>query len=248
MKPKKAYILKTPHEKSIKYADDVAKSCEAVGLDWEYLDWFQGQPEKAWAATGVKKPVKVSGSAAAQCCFSGHIAMWKKIADSGEAGIVLEHDGMMLYPVDLDIPDDVIVVLGYKLANPKNYNHKAAGPPTEIVETTEKGHEGSHAYAITPQTAKKLIEEVIRDGAPGAIDNRYFLKSRKTKIPIKIMSPTPAIGWVRDSTIQGKSSTRNYGFIGSFKKYYDEAKKPEPQYWQDVVGTESNVAGNGSVS
>lgn len=219
MKPTKAYILKTTHEKSVQYAQDVANSCDAIGLNWEYLHWYQQQPEEGWQNTGVPKPKKISGGPGAQCCFSGHIAIWKKILDSGETSIVLEHDGMMLHKIDLDIPDNTIVVLGYKLEKIGSYDHKAAGAPKEIIDVLGGGHEGSHAYAITPQTAETLLNEIQKEGAMGAIDNRYFLKSRKTSVAIKIMSPTPAIGWIRDSTIQARSSTRNYEFIPSFKNH-----------------------------
>jgi len=222
MKPKRAYILKTPDERSVQYAKDVADSCDRVGLKWEYVNWYQGKADEAWKNTGIPKPHKISGSPAAQCCFSGHIAIWKKILDSGEAGIALEHDGMMLHPINIDIPDNMIVVLGYKLENPNRYDYKRAGPPAEIIDVLGGGHEGSHAYAITPNTAKILLDEISKNGCPGAIDNRYFLKSRKTQVPIKIMTPTPAIGWIRESTIQAKnkSSTKNYEFIRSFKKYF----------------------------
>lgn len=228
MIPTKAYILKTTDPRSVAYAKDVADSCDKVGLKWEYLDWFQGKPDEAWKNTGIPKP-KVSGNPAAQCCFSGHIAIWKKILDSGEAGIILEHDGIMLHPVNIDIPDNTIVVLGYKLANPNEYDHEAAGAPTQIVDVNGEGHEGSHAYAITPNTAAALLEEIKTKGATGAIDNKYFLKSRKTDIKIKIMSPTPAIGWIRESTIQKKSSTKNYQFIDSFQKHYIQGAAPKVQ-------------------
>lgn len=252
MKAHKAYILKTDHVKSTEYAADVARSCDDVGLQYEYVNWYQGQPEEAWANTGVPKPPKVSGSPAAQCCFSGHLAMWKKILDSGEAGIVLEHDGMMLHYPDIDILDDFIVLMGYKLRDPNQYNHKLAGPPVEIVDVKGMGHEGSHAYALTPHTADRLIKEVLEQGASGAIDNRYFLKSRKSKIGLKIMSPTPAIGWIRDSTIQarGHSADRNYEFIESFQKHFnggDNPKQPNRNKAPDQNLT-AVVMGSGSLS
>lgn len=218
MKANRAYILKTPDHRSVQYAKDVADSCDKIGLKWEYLDWYQGKPNEAWQNTGVPIPKNISGSPAAQCCFSGHIAIWKKIVDSNETGIILEHDGMMLHKIDIDIPDDQIVVLGYKLENPEKYDHTTAGPPTQIIDVNGGGHEGSHAYVITPSTAQKLLDEISSNGAKRAIDNEYFLKSRKTKIPIKIMSPTPAIGWIRESTIQKKSGIKNYEFIDSFKE------------------------------
>lgn len=251
MKARKAYILRTDHPRSLEYAKDVADSCDAVQLEWQYVDWYQGQSEEAWKNTGVDRPSKVSGSPAAQCCFSGHIRMWKMILDSKEPGIILEHDGMMLHKPNLDIPDNMMVMMGYKLTNPKVYDWKRAGPPGEILNTIGGGHEGSHAYAITPVTAERLITEVVRDGAVGAIDNRYFLKSRKTTIPMMIMSPVAAVGWPRESTIQsrGRSACRNYDFIDSFKKYYDEAAAgPIEEFMGDILGKATFQASDSSVS
>lgn len=217
MKPTKAYILRTNDPRSVKYAADVVDSCQQVGMSFEVITWYdRANAEESWKNTGVPKPKSVPNNPAAQCCFSGHIHIWKKILDSGEPGVVLEHDGMMLHRIDLDIPDNMIVTLGYKLARPHEYNHIKAGPPTEIVDVQGGGHEGSHAYAITPITAEILLNEIQRDGCKSPIDNMYFLKSRRTAVPIKIMSPTPCIGWIRESTIQKVSSTRNYPFIPSF--------------------------------
>jgi GR25 family glycosyltransferase involved in LPS biosynthesis len=228
MKAEKAYILKTPDNRSISYAKDVANSCDKVGIKWQYINWYQGHVDDAWAEIKTHIPVKKIGNKAAQCCFSGHIKMWELIAESGEAGICLEHDGMMLHKPDIDIPDNVIVTLGYKLVNPTEYDHVKAGPPTEIVDVNGKGHEGSHAYAITPKTAKTLLGEINKFGVTRPIDNQYFLVSRKTTVGIQIMSPTPAIGWIRESTIQRKSATKNYPFIDSFIEHYTNPN-PKPQ-------------------
>jgi len=222
MKPRKAFILKTDHEQSTIYATAVAKSCDNIGFEWEYINWYQGQAELAWENIGVEKPKRVSGNEAAQCCFSGHIHIWKRIVDLGEPAVILEHDGMMLHKIEIDIPDNMMVMLGYKLETPEKYKHIEAGPPREIIDVHGGGHEGSHAYALSPDTAQKLIDHVYENGAIAAIDNRYFLKSRKVDVPIKIMSPTPAIGWIRASTIQPNniSATRNYEFIETFKNHF----------------------------
>lgn len=218
MKPKKAYILKTTDPRSISQAEDVVASCNRVGISWEYVEWFHGKPQESWEAVDTKID-RITGNPNAQCCFSGHIKIWEKIIESGEPGIVLEHDGIMLHKIDIDIPEQTLVVLGYKLENIDRYDYKTAGPPQEIIETNGNGHEGSHAYVITPDTAKTFLEEVVKNGIRKPIDNQFFLKSRQTQIPIRIMSPTPAIGWIRESTIQRKSGTRNYDFIDSFKNH-----------------------------
>lgn len=223
MKPTKAYILKTKDPRSVEYAKASSDSCNQVGLPWEYIEWFTSENhQESWNHTGVPKPKSVPSNQAAQCCFSGHIHIWKKILDSGEPAVILEHDGIMLHKIELDIPDNVIVTLGYKLKAPTKYDHKMAGPPIEIVDVKNSGHEGSHAYAITPRTAEKLLGEIHRDGCKYPIDNMYFLRSRKTNIPIRIMSPTPAIGWVRESTIQKAVAERNYEFIESFSNFLFE--------------------------
>lgn len=223
----KAYILKTKNEISTEYAAVCAESCANVGIHFEYVEWWsEGCPKEAWQSIDI--PIKNfnnwrAGNTKAQFATSGHALIWKKIRDSEEPGIVLEHDAIMLHNIDIEIPDDAIVVLGYKLQNPEEYDHIAAGKPAGVDDVKAGGHEGAHAYAITHNTAAKLLKEIEDRGIPGAIDNTHFLKSRTkhTQIPLKIMYPTPAIGWLRESTIWKTSATRNYEFIDSFKDNYN---------------------------
>jgi hypothetical protein len=109
--------------------------------------------------------------------------------------------------------------LGYKVTDPQKYNHVKAGPPQQIIDII--GHEGAHAYAITKKTARYLIDELERQGIYSAVDNDYFLvNQRRTAVPLSIASPTPAIGWLRQSTIWSGSAARNYPFIPSFHENY----------------------------
>lgn len=218
----KAYIIKTNDPRSVEYAKVASDSCDLVGLKWEYLNWYTKDHVNAWKSIGIKIPNVDSAlikrdNEKAQLVTAAHVMLWTKIADSNEPAIILEHDAVMLHNVDIEIPDNLIVVLGYKLVNYKQYDHVKAGPPKEIINAHNNAHEGAHAYSITPATAKILVDEVIERGILGQIDNAYFLKSRKTKVPLKIMSPTPAIGWLRESTIWSNSAERNYNFIQSFK-------------------------------
>ena len=74
---------------------------------------------------------------------------------------------------------------------------------------------------MTKRTAKFLIEELGQNGVRSAVDNDYFIRGqRRTAIPLTIASPTPAIGWLRESTIWQNSAAKNYQFIPSFQKYY----------------------------
>lgn len=220
----KAYILKIDTPVSNEYADICAKSCDKVGIQWTFFRGFQGMKgREAWLKTGIKMKFKETtgkdpntDGERAECCSAGHGAIWKAIAEGpDEAAIILEHDAIMLHPINLDIPDGSIVALGYKLTNPSRYDHEKAGLPTELISIS--GHEGAHAYAITRNTAKMMIAEIEERGVLAAVDNAYFLpKQRKTKMDLMIASPTPSIGWIRESTIWKSAAKRNTPFIRSF--------------------------------
>lgn len=225
----KAYILKINTPVSQEYAKICADSCDSVGLKWEYFQGYQNMTGRAgWCLTGIRmhfhEPVRYlpnpNPSQKANACSAGHAAIWKLIADGpDDVGVVLEHDAIMLQPLTINIPDNVIVVLGYKVSNPKRYDHVSAGEPRELIDID--GHEGAHAYAMTRNTAKFLVSEIEQRGILGAVDNAYFIRGqRRTAIPLKIASPTPALGWIRESTIWGSSAHRNYEFISSFKENY----------------------------
>tara|TARA_R110000796_G_scaffold143230_2_gene259699 strand:+ start:120 stop:812 length:693 start_codon:yes stop_codon:yes gene_type:complete len=229
MRATKAYILKINTTISNEYAKVCADSCDKVGLSWMYFDGYQNQTGKsAFGQIGVKGlPIepyahleKPNSAHKAMCATAGHIAMWKAISEGpDEAVVVLEHDAIMLHPLTIDVPDDQILVLGYKVLDPTRYDHKNAGPPKELISI--QGHEGAHAYAITRSMAKFLIKEIEQKGIKSAVDNDYFIRGqRRTAAPLSIVSPTPAVGWLRESTIWGKSAGRNYEFIPSFHRNY----------------------------
>lgn len=229
----KAFILRINDPKSIEYAQCAADSCDAVGLDWKYFDGYSHMSGKdAWSLTGIEmrwptvEPVtphfiyEPPEHCKAECASAGHAAIWKKIVDGpDECVIILEHDAIMLHPLDIEVPDYKIAVLGYKIKNPERYDHESAGPTTEWVNID--GHEGAHAYALTKTTAQFLLDEIDQSGILGQIDNAYFIRrQRRTQIPLVLASPTSALGWLRESTIWAESSTANYRFIDSFDRFY----------------------------
>lgn len=222
MIPEKVYIIRISSTISQAYAADAARSCEAVGLDYEFFEGFENmKPAEVWKKSGLSLPPITNRFHAlstdkATCCTASHMVLWDKIYKQKECAIILEHDAIMLHKPTISIPDDTIVTLGYKLRKPSEYDHISAGPPTSIKLIP--GHEGAHAYAINWKTADELLEELKRRGVQGPIDNNYFLRTRRTKTKLAIMDPTPAIGWIRESTIWHAASDKNYDFIDSFKK------------------------------
>jgi GR25 family glycosyltransferase involved in LPS biosynthesis len=153
----------------------------------------------------------------AACCSVSHALIWKRIAETQQCAIVLEHDALMLHPINMNIPDGKIVVLGYKLNDPSKYDHIAAGPPRKIIDIDH--HNGAHAYALTPKTAQSLLDELRTGGGGGPIDNRFFMKKRRSRVPLAVVDPTPAIGWIRQSTIWNKADTFYGSTISSFHKH-----------------------------
>jgi len=228
MKPTKAYILKIDTAISNEYAKTASDSCDRIGLPWEYFEGYTNMSMyDAYSKTGInidpsrmEKYKQFTGRDNPMCCSAGHAAIWKKIADNNECAIVLEHDALMFHKIEIDVPDNVIVVLGYKTTTPEKYNYIDAGPPTHyhMIE----GHEGAHAYVLTPTTAKALVEEIEINGILGCVDNAYFLKyQRKSRIPVAIMDPTPAIAWLRQSTLWNTSAYSNYQMIPSFLAHFN---------------------------
>lgn len=218
MKPTKAYIIKINTPLSHQLSETAARSCIKVDLDYEYFYGVEGLTEEEAFKT-LPFPVTLHHTqlAAAACVTVSHYLVWQKIVEENVCAVVLEHDAIMLHKPDLDIPDNEIVVLGYKLRDPKIYDYRQAGPPKEIVKL--HAHSGAHAYCLTPTTARILLDEVRDQGIIESIDNRYFLRDKPEKVtgvPISIMNPSSAIGWLRKSTVWGESWDFNYEPLPSF--------------------------------
>lgn len=229
MKVSKVYILRIDDERSIKYAKTAADSCDKVGISWEY---FEGLNAKSngdsqsnpwnWAKNqGIEFGKQPTTKGPAACATAGHFAIWKRIVDNKECAIVLEHDALLLHKLEIDIPDNNLVVLGYKVKDPQNYNHEKAGPPSSLEKRTKHG--GAHSYAITHTTAKELLNNVKNGNRVNHIDNQFFLTGNsRGKVEMKITNPICALGWLRESTIWGKSAVDNYmPILDSFKNNYN---------------------------
>lgn len=199
MIPTKAYIIRITDPISQEYAKTAAESCERIGIQYEF---FEGV-EKSETQTDL-----------ALCASLSHANLWNLIYERKECAIILEHDAIMLHKVSIDIPDNMIVALGFKLKDPSKYNHISAGPSTIIWQTDR--HHGAHAYAITHFTAKLLLDELEEKGIQGAVDNIYFMKGRRTKVPLGLADPVSALAWLRKSTIWDESAEYNYSFTRSF--------------------------------
>jgi len=220
MIPTKAYILRIDNQFSIAYSKFCAESCDRVGLSYEFFDGYNNLTENdLWATVPIKMKINHRMNNRAACATAGHFMIWDKIAKNKECAIVLEHDAIMFHRVTIDIPDNLIVALGYKLYDINRYDYISAGPTTKLVSTQH--HAGAHAYAITWKTAQLLLSELQERGVCEAIDNMYFMRDAiVSRIPIAVADPISAIGWLRKSTIWANSAEMNYGFSDTFSKNY----------------------------
>jgi GR25 family glycosyltransferase involved in LPS biosynthesis len=226
MKPIKAYILRiSTNPLSVEYAKMTSDSCDSVGLKWEYFEGYNNlSPDELWKnnTLGIKHFKKSMGSSEASIS-AGHFKIWEKIRDNNETAIILEHDAIMLHPVDMDIPDNMIVNLGYKFEDISIYDHKKAGRPISIQKV--RWHSGAHAYCINHITADSLIKELMSKGVGLPIDGFFFLRFQsevfRSDIPISILDPVAAICLIRKTTNTSntgmKVSTLNAPLIKSFK-------------------------------
>lgn len=223
----KAIILRHDSPISHSYAEIAAKSCDDVDLSCEYHEGFSNMAAaNAWniineveIKNNTNIEIETSKNKAALCTLS-HVAIWKKIIQQDEEEIIiLEHDAIMLYKPTIKIPDNTIVALGYKISDPNKYNHKVAGPP-KMITAINKFH-GSHAYAITKNTAQQLFDNVKKHGTAGCIDTHWFRSDRFRKpVALAITDPICALGWLRKSTIWGSSSHQNNITLQSFQGNY----------------------------
>lgn len=229
MIPTKAYILRIPNSpRSVEYAKTAAESCDRVGLTWEYFDGVEGKhPDEIWGKDnelGITNYFRDMHTAAANCTH-GHFLIWKKIADNNECAIILEHDALMLHPINIPILDHTINVLGYKLRDITRYDYQAAGVTKHFVPI--QTHRGAHAYALTANTARELLKELQEEGVEVCVDTKYFRRLDKkyiSKIPMVLADPISSLGWVRHSTIVNFTppDVTDLDYIDSFTQYLDK--------------------------
>jgi glycosyltransferase involved in cell wall biosynthesis len=226
--PTYAYVIRTPGDQlSAEYANIAEKSARSVGLipyAWNGYNKSNFTIETLSEKTGFKFGNMDIGAA---CASASHFNLWRHIASLpvNDPIVILEHDALMLHPIKDLLSDNYvssIIALGYKLTDPNQYNHEAAGAPREIIPCNR--HSGAHAYMITPNTARQLLKELIEKGAERAIDNFYFMRCNEpgdteSDVPLSLMVPTPAVGWLRKSTIWDAPSTLNYDEHESFRSH-----------------------------
>jgi len=225
MEPTKAYILRIDDPISHEYAKTASDSCDKVGLSWEYFEGIKGAADaapwdKAMCDTFGIKGKLPNHKGPASCATLGHFLIWEQIIAREECAVILEHDAIMLHKPAFDLADNVMAVLGYKVVDPHNYDQDSAGPPSKLEDRNKHG--GAHAYAMNHVTAASLLKNVSNGQRINHIDNQFFLTATsRTGVKMVICDPICSLGWLRQSTIWGKSAVDNYGpILQSFTDHY----------------------------
>ena len=171
---------------------------DARGKDWDTVESETGCVRDArWRDPILDRPLLVTEFG----CAVSHLRVWQKIADSNRNGIILEEDAVYdsIDPsaVDTLLKEHDSVWLGYRL-NTLGYWYNC------------------HAYAIRPETAKRLIEGYkdaiipVDEWVPAKLkvqSNFFFTPEIVKQIPRE----------VRASTIEGESMQVHVLTVGTDK-------------------------------
>lgn len=149
-----------------------------------------------------------------QLCTSGHIAMWKEIAKQDKAYAIFEHDAIVKRDFyDVEVNDGEIVFLGYRVDHRDDY--ECINDPFTKIPVNK--FEGTHAYAITPNTCRYLLEAIEqREYLPVGISVDFYLGVQNLfKLNMFVADPAPVIAAVEDkvSETQPEGKVAKYNML-----------------------------------
>lgn len=228
MKISKAYILYIDDSKSKSYADECASSCLKYDIDYELHLGYKGltiedlAKKTGWSIgregmeENDRQYVKEYNAA------MGHIDIWRKIYESGRAGVVLEHDAIVKANFhDLEVDDGEILHLGPRMDRADDYEFPVG---LSTVYLNVRRHEGAHAYAMTPATAKFLLDEIEEEKrllpteALVSVRNRYDLTFKDIDPPYVVCAIGDRVSYTHHNQVTDKQNFKHHaGFIAGLK-------------------------------
>jgi len=231
MKIEHAYILYIDTPDATKYMEECKASCEKYGIPvTPHLGMKLPTTTKAiYENWGFKVDPRCDGHEATydvlniwfkeQLCLTGHLSIWKKIvAEHKGAVAVFEHDAIVKRNfLDVDVEDNQWTFLGYRVDDRDDYEC-IDDPFTKVP--IEK-FEGTHAYALTPNTAKhclKLLDNYVNENQflPLGTSIDHLMGVRNGfRLPMNVVDPAPVIVPVeqKKSHTQPDDKTARYNMI-----------------------------------
>jgi len=215
----KAYIIRVKdHPDGTEKAARCAKSCEDVGMPWDYWDAYDGISGELKPPShhhGVPAMVKITDHYMTRgevACALSHISLWQKCVMDDQPLVVLEHDAIMVQPYTNHAVYHSICYLG---------GHEQDKQGWQVMPTPPHASEGpnyhficrAHAYAIDPAVAKNMLAHVLKYGINAPLD----IMLRADVFPIHQMGLYAYNEWDGDKTnttilgrpLEGRSTKRN---------------------------------------
>lgn len=234
-KIEKAYIIRIPRDDSMLYAEECARSCEEHGIPYEFFEGaYQWSRNETTRRTGwvIREESNPDWHNEFMCTMS-HLCLWEKIIQEDKTVAVLEHDAVVLGNfLDVEVHDNTILNLGYRVDSRDDY--KFPDSPTYRQYMLDV-FEGTHAYAITPKTAKASLDALRRQHGnvvimpiDGLMSIHNFIEQQKL-----ILIPTPVVGEVRGSSMTMKDEVA--------ARYHTV---PPEDYWVDMVNKDKYRLGD----
>lgn len=219
----KAYILHTSNPSSLGYAQECAASCDQYGVPYEYLvgheDLSLEDMEKQYGWTVEEGRYREEWHKEFMCTL-GHVMFWQKVVDENKTCAILEHDAIVKTDLRrVNIHDGILTFLGYRVDSRDDYS---VPKNPEFEQYYVNKFEGTHGYAVTPTTAKLLIER-FNHVMPMPIDGMISIHNL-ADVERSIVIPNAIVGEVRQ-----KSQTLAHGNPARYNTI------PPTEWWDNVV-------------
>lgn len=176
--PQSVSVAKRCCESAKKYGIEVEmfpavdKNSSVSQMELEGLSWIAGENKKKYLPPSGGFDT-YSNTGAVLGNFISQYRIWKIIRDSGESGIVLEHDAVFIDALpDLAGKGDII-----NIGIPSYGSYKQQKKPGVYPMFSKPGGyiPGAHGYYVTNQGAQQLVEKA---GEIGAAPVDIFLNKR----------------------------------------------------------------------
>lgn len=230
----RALIIRTEsNPDSVNFANQCAISCKQHNLKYNFVSAVESLScRDSFASVGIDIPegeCSIRTTPGEICpmhgCFASHYKSWGIAAERDEPTVILEHDALLLETVPEEhFVDNVITVLGFRVAQRDGY--KPIGPVKTAIPL--KRTFGTHAYAITKQTALLLRTHAKQNPHMMNLDPADYMVKRKLHgLELTVLDPSPAIAYIRGSTITSRSfySSRPSGYLDSMPDSWFEGLK-----------------------
>ena len=214
-----AYIIYIDRPESIQYATECAKSCEENGLPYTLWKGFDNpEPNDLESLTGYKWTARTREMG----CTASHLKLWYTLAEQPHASCVFEHDAIVRHNFyGTEIPNNKLVMLGYRVSRADDYVY----PGGDVTFVDINKFEGTHAYAVTPNMARYMIDRMKgtyteqHGGVDTTIDGILSIHDN-FGIERCVMDPPPVVCVVgnRISTIQGRPAEYNTNVTTGFER------------------------------